>query len=149
MGFRNMVQVGIVVSDIERARSKWSKLLGLDPQPIIETESWEETQMSFRGSPSMGRAKLTFFKLENIVLELIQPLDGPSTWRDFLDRHGEGIHHIAFIVEDAEDSEKPILELGAIEEQRGLFKGGGYIYLDARGSLGAILELLYYKGDRR
>lgn len=149
MGFRNIVQVGIVVSDIERARSKWSKLLGLDPQPIIETEGWESTQMSFRGSPSTGRAKLTFFKLENIVLELIQPLDGPSTWRDFLERHGEGIHHIAFLADNVDDSRKSILELGAVEEQRGLFKGGGYIYLDARGSLGAILELLYYEVGRQ
>jgi len=71
MEFRQAVQVGIVVNDIENARKLWAKLLNLEEPPIIETEEWEATHMSFRGKPSRGRAKLTFFKLENITIELI------------------------------------------------------------------------------
>lgn len=149
MEFKSAVQIGVVVSDIEKARETWAKLLGLEPQPIIETEDWEHTRMTFRGKPSRGRAKLTFFRLENIVIELIQPLDGPSTWSDFLEKHGCGIHHIAFTTDDVDESARRILNLGAVEEQKGLFRGGGYIYLDARRSLGAILELLYYRMDER
>lgn len=145
MGFKKVVQIGVVVSDIEKAREKWARLLGLEPQPIIETEDWKHTQMTFRGKPSPGRAKLTFFRLENIVIEMIQPIGGLSTWSDFLEKHGCGIHHIAFTTDNADESAKTLLDLGAVEEQRGLFKGGGYIYLDARESLGAILELLYYE----
>ncbi|MBS7649148.1 MAG: VOC family protein [Candidatus Bathyarchaeia archaeon] len=145
MGFENVVQIGIIVSDIEKARNSWAKLLGLEPQPIIETDDWELTRMTFRGKPSPGRAKLTFFKLENIVIELIQPIDGPTTWWDFLDKHGNGIHHIAFVTKNVNESIKILSELGAVEEQKGLFRGGGYIYLDARKSLGTILELLYYE----
>ena len=44
--------------------------------------------MTFRGKPSRGRAKLAFFKLENVTIELIQTLGGHSTWQDFLDKHG-------------------------------------------------------------
>ncbi|MEM1607005.1 MAG: hypothetical protein QXW55_02300 [Candidatus Bathyarchaeia archaeon] len=62
MGFKNIVQVGIVVSDIEKAREKWAKLLKLEPQPIIETEEWRHTQMTFRGKPSPGRAKLLYYE---------------------------------------------------------------------------------------
>lgn len=145
MGFENVVQIGIIVSDIEKARNLWAKLLGVEPQPIIETDDWELTRMTFRGKPSPGRAKLTFFKLENIVIELIQPIDGPTTWWDFLDKHGNGIHHIAFVTKNVNESVKILSELGAVEEQKGLFRGGGYMYLDARKSLGAILELLYYE----
>jgi catechol 2,3-dioxygenase-like lactoylglutathione lyase family enzyme len=145
MGFKNIVQVGIVVSDIEKVRAAWAKLLGVDEPPIIETEDWESTHMMFRGEASKGRAKLTFFKLENIVLEIIQPIDGPSTWQDFLETHGNGIHHIAFITENVDESARKLLETGASEEQKGHFKGGGYIYLDSRKSLGAIVELLYYE----
>lgn len=145
MVFKNVVQIGIIVSDIEKARKLWAKLLGVEPQPIIETDDWELTRMTFRGKPSPGRAKLTFFKLENIVIELIQPIDGPTTWWGFLDKHGNGIHHIAFTTKNVNESIKILSELGAVEEQKGLFRGGGYIYLDARKSLGAILELLYYE----
>jgi catechol 2,3-dioxygenase-like lactoylglutathione lyase family enzyme len=145
MGFKNMVQVGLVVSDIEKARALWAKLLGVEEPPIIETEDWESTHMTFRGEASKGKAKLTFFKLDNIVLEIIQPVDGPSTWQNFLEKHGSGIHHVAFVVENVNESTRKLLEIGALEEQKGHFKGGGYMYLDSRRDLGAIVELLYYE----
>ncbi|MBS7653872.1 VOC family protein [Candidatus Bathyarchaeota archaeon] len=145
MEFKNMVQVGLVVSDIERARALWAKLLEVEEPPIVETEDWDFTHMKFRGEASKGRAKLTFFKLENMVLEIIEPIGGPSTWQNFLEKHGEGIHHIAFVVENADESMRKLLENGASEEQKGRFKGGGYFYLDSRKSLGAIIELLYYE----
>ena len=145
MEFSNVVHVGIVVRNIERARALWAKLLDLEPQQVVETEGWEKTHMTFKGKPSDGRAKLTFFKLENIVIELIQPIGGSSSWKDFLDKHDEGIHHIAFMIENPEGAAQRLLAVGANEEQRGFFEGGGYIYFDARGSLGAILELLYHE----
>lgn len=145
MEFKNMVQVGLVVSNIEKARALWAKLLEVEEPPIIETEDWDFTHMMFRGEASEGRAKITFFKLENVVLEIIQPIGGPSTWQNFLEKHGGGIHHIAFIVENADESTRKLSETGASEEQKGRFKGGGYIYLDSRKDLGAIIELLYHE----
>lgn len=145
MEFKNMVQVGLVVSDIERARALWAKILEVEEPPIVETEDWDFTHMTFRGEASKGRAKLTFFKLENIVLEIIQPINGPSTWRNFLEKYGEGIHHIAFVVENVDESMRKLSETEPLEEQKGQFKGGGYIYLDSRKSLGAIIEFLYYE----
>ncbi|MEM2849742.1 MAG: VOC family protein, partial [Candidatus Bathyarchaeia archaeon] len=128
----------------ESARKFWAKLLNLEEPPIIETEEWKSTHMTFRGKPSGGRAKLTFFKLENTTIELIQPLGRPSTWQDFLDRHGEGIHHIAFVTENVDETVKKLSEFDVQIEQSGYFKGGGYVYVDSRKKLGAIFELLYY-----
>lgn len=144
MGFKQVVQVGLVVSDIEKARRFWAKLLNVEEHPIIETEDWESTHMTFRGKPSKGRAKLTFFKLENITIELIQPIGGPSTWRSFLDEHGGGIHHIAFVVENVDEAIKKLLGFDAQIEQSGYFKGGGYVYVNSSKTLGAMLELLYH-----
>lgn len=119
MEFKNMVQVGLVVSDIERARALWAKLLEVEEPPIVETEDWDFTHMTFRGEASKGRAKLTFFKLENVVLEIIQPIGGPSTWQDFLEKYGEGIHHIAFVAENVDESMRKLSESGVSEEQEG------------------------------
>jgi len=131
LGFRN-----IVVSDIERARNLWAKLLGLNPQPIIATENWKPTQMSFRSLPSTGKAN---FKLKHIVLEIIQSIEFPE-------KHGEGIYYVAFVTDDADESGKMLLELDAVEEQKSLFKGGGHIYLDAGGRLGQYLSSYIIKG---
>jgi hypothetical protein len=72
----------------------------LKKPPIHETEGLESTHMTPKDKPSKGRAKLAFLNLENIELEIIQPIDGPSTWQAFLDKNGEEIHHIAFHVEN-------------------------------------------------
>lgn len=68
---KRVTQVAMVVRDIEKARDVWAELLGVEKGPIIETEGLEKTHMKFKGALSEGKAKLTFFKLENIELELI------------------------------------------------------------------------------
>jgi len=139
---RRVVQIGIVVRDIEKASGIWAKLLGMDVPTPVETETADVTNMTHRGKPSPGRAKLAFFALEDISVELIEPIDGPSTWKDFLDRHGEGIHHIAFNVEDMGRSVESLKGIGIEIEQRGDFTGGCYAYTSPSSVLGVILELL-------
>ncbi|ABW01125.1 VOC family protein [Caldivirga maquilingensis] len=143
--FREVVQVAMVVPNIEAAVKAWAKILNVNEPQIIETEEWEKTGMRFRGVPSRGRAKLAFFRLNNITIELIQPVGEPSTWSEFLKKHGPGIHHIAFNVGNIDDAVKELLSVGGSVEQDGKFKGGGYVYVDAKGSLGAMIELLYHE----
>ncbi|MGQ9514722.1 MAG: VOC family protein [Thermoproteota archaeon] len=139
---RRVVQIGIVVRDIEDASKNWARLLGMDIPNCIETETSDVTNMRYRGKPSSGRAKLAFFDLENITIELIEPIGGPSTWRDFLEKHGVGVHHIAFNVEDMNSSLEALSKIGIDVEQKGDFTGGSYAYTCSSNGLGVILELL-------
>ncbi|MBO3803582.1 MAG: VOC family protein [Candidatus Brockarchaeota archaeon] len=143
MSLKNRVlQIGIVVKDIERSREAWAKLLGVGVPDWVETESEEVTKMRYRGKPSEGRAKLAFISLENVSIELIEPIGGPSTWSDFLEKHGEGVHHIAFEVDDMERSTEELSKIGIDVEQSGDFTGGSYAYARSEIGLGVILELL-------
>lgn len=141
--FRQVTQIGIMVKNIEEARAAWAELLGVEEPPIVETKGWESTHMTFRGKPSKGRAKLAFFLLENIAVELIQPISGPSTWQDFLDEHGNGIHHIAFTVENLDETLEKFKSMGIGVEQRGDYEGGCYTYMDSGGKLGGVVEILH------
>jgi hypothetical protein len=140
---KRVTHIAIVVGDIEKAVAIWSELLGMQKPPITETERWESTHMTFRGKPSKAKAKLSFLNLENVVLEFIQPIGGPSTWQDFLERCGEGIHHIAFDVENLEVTLDSFRKVEVIVEQKGDFKGGCYVYTDPKSELKAIIELLH------
>lgn len=144
-GFRRVTQVAIVVRDIEEAAERWARLLGVPKPRVIETEEWERTRMTYRGAPSRGRAKLAFFDLGGVTLELIEPIGGPSTWSEFLEEQGQGIHHIAFVVDDMDAAIRRLEEEGGVLVQRGDFEGGSYAYVDAREKLGAIVELLTFK----
>ena len=141
--FRRVTQVGIIVKNIEEARAAWAKLLDVAEPPIVETAGWESSHMTFKGKPSEGRAKLAFFRLENISVELIQPIGGPSTWQGFLEEHGSGIHHIAFNVENLDETLDKFKSMGIEIEQKGDYEGGCYTYIDSRAKLGGVIEILH------
>ena len=95
-----VTQIGILVNDIEKTSQKYADFLGVKNPGFIVTNVYEETRTEFRGKPSAARAKLAFFKVgENLSIELIEPDREPSTWRESLDKNGEGVHHIAFVID--------------------------------------------------
>ena len=138
-----MTQIGFVVRDIEEARAAWAELLGMEEPPVVETADWKSSHMEFKGKPSEGRAKLAFFSLENLSIELIEPIGGPSTWQGFLDRFGSGIHHVGFGVENLDETLGKLKSMGIGIEQKGDYEGGCYTYVDSRGKLGGVVELLH------
>ncbi|MBO3800488.1 MAG: VOC family protein [Candidatus Brockarchaeota archaeon] len=140
-----VTQVGIIVKNIEESIKAWEKLLGMKASQIVKTEPLEKTKMKYRGKFSEGRAKLAFFQLENITIELIEPIGGPSTWKDFLEKHGEGIHHIAFNIKSMEAMKERLKEINVLVEQEGKFTGGAYAYTSPNNPLGIIIELLTHQ----
>ncbi len=137
-----VTQVAMVVRDVEKTARNYADLFGMEMPPIILTDPEEKAHTRYRGRPTPARAKLAFFRMGSLSLELIEPVDGPSTWREFLDRHGEGIHHIAFLVEDMDEAVRFLEGKGMPLVQRGDFTGGCYAYVDSTSRLGAIIELL-------
>jgi 4-hydroxyphenylpyruvate dioxygenase-like putative hemolysin len=110
---------------------------------VIITDPAEKAHTRYRGQPTQGRAKLAFFQLgSQVSLELIEPVGGPSTWQEHLDKHGEGMHHIAFRVKGMDEVIGKLEVQGISLIQRGDYTGGRYAYLDATEKLKVVLELL-------
>jgi catechol 2,3-dioxygenase-like lactoylglutathione lyase family enzyme len=137
-----VTQVGIIVQDIEAKARAWAEILGLPVPEVMITDSYHRAQTEYRGKPSEARAKLAFFRLGQVDLELIEPIGAPSTWQDQLDERGEGLHHIAFEIKGMPEKLARLQAKGLRLVQRGEYPGGRYAYLDGIGQLGAILELL-------
>jgi methylmalonyl-CoA/ethylmalonyl-CoA epimerase len=138
-------QVALVVRDVEKTARAFADLLGVDVPQWIITDTQDKTGATYQGQPMVGRAKLAFFDLGSLSMELIEPVGGPSVWQDFLQTKGEGVHHIAFRVKDM-DAEVAMLEKkGMPAMQRGNFTGGCYAYIDSSDALGVMLELLAFK----
>jgi len=141
-GRPNVVQIGLIVRDIEITAQSYAALLGVDVPEWSLTGSVEEAHTRYRGEPTEARAKLAFFRLGNLQIELIEPVGGPSTWREFLDAHGEGVHHIAFTVDGMQGQVAALDAHGMPLVQRGDYTGGRYAYIDSSEQLKVILELL-------
>jgi methylmalonyl-CoA/ethylmalonyl-CoA epimerase len=138
-----VTQVGILVNDIEKTAQVYADFLGV-PKPNIQvTDTIDKSQAKHKGKPTIARAKLAFFKVgPTLDIELIQPDNEPSTWREDLDRKGEGVHHIAFQVKGMKE------KISALEQEKipllqtGEYTGGRYAYMDSTRDLKVILELL-------
>ena len=142
---QRVTQVAVVVRDVEKVAKVWADLFGVEVPKSSLTDPPEKAHTTYLGKPTKGRAKLVFFKLENLQLELIEPVGGPSTWREFLETNGEGVHHIAFAVKGTDKYVAMLAKKGMPLVQRGewtAYTGGCYTYFDSVQKLGVALELL-------
>jgi len=78
--------LGIAVKDLESANALFTKLLGSGP---YKTESVASEKVS-----------TSFFKTGESKIELLEASDPGSAVAKFIEKRGEGIHHVAFEVDD-------------------------------------------------
>jgi methylmalonyl-CoA/ethylmalonyl-CoA epimerase len=148
LGNRSLVHVAIIVGDIEAKARAWAELLRIPMPDIIVTDPVEISHTEYHGVPSTARARITSLQTGDVRVELIEPLGGPSTWLDHLQKHGDSLHHIAFRVEGLEAVITGLQAIGIPVVQAGDFTGGRYVYVDAVEQLGTMLELIEICGDR-
>lgn len=155
LGTREMVQVGFVVRDVEATKRKFAEFFGVPvPDTLLANRGeahYHVVQTRYLGKPSpKSEAKLAFFEVGGaMAIELIEPNEEPSIWRDWLDEHGEGIHHVAFVVDDMEKRIQSCEAFGMTTLQTGNFAAGDgcYAYMDATRDLKTVFELLVRKED--
>ncbi|MBP3656200.1 MAG: VOC family protein [Clostridia bacterium] len=147
LGTNIVTQVGIIVRDIEVTKRKYAALLGVEPPACVDGGLYEVTGTQYRGEPApYANCLMAFFDAgPNMQIELIQPNGEKSTWQDHLDQHGEGVHHIAFKIQDMDGTIRTLETAGMPCTQRGRYNDGSgeYAYIDATGDLKCFIELLH------
>jgi methylmalonyl-CoA/ethylmalonyl-CoA epimerase len=139
--FANLIQIGVVVKDMEQAIRRFSAL-GIGP--FYSKMPPRSAKSLFRGKPfvSADRVKIMAAQLGNCELELIQPLEGESPHREYLESKGEGIQHIAFAVDDLDQAVGKLTANGSSVLLEGRRQdGSGVTYLDLSAA-GVIVELV-------
>ena len=139
-----VLQAAFVTPDIEKTKKWMAEFFGVDLPETSVTRPPAEAETEYLGGPSEARAKLAFFPLGNLTIELIEPNEQPSCWRDFLKRRGPGFHHLAFKVKGMKAHITSFEEDGYPLLQKGEFTRGRYAYLDTEPQLGALIELLEF-----
>jgi methylmalonyl-CoA/ethylmalonyl-CoA epimerase len=136
-------QVGMVVNDIQQTAARYREVLDLPEPNWVQTPGYQIVETTFMGQPSEATARLAFFNFGQAQLELIQPDDVPSVWRNYLNEYGDSVHHIAFQV-DTEKAIEHFAKFGIGVAQQGLYgdRSGVYTYMDSEEKLGVIIELL-------
>ena len=123
--------IGVAVNNLEEAISIYTDILGLEYKG---TEKIEEQKII-----------LATILIGGIKIELLQPThpDGPI-WK-FIKKKGEGVHHIAFMVENIDESLKEFSAKGVnlIDEKARVGAGGAKIaFIHPKDMNGVLIELV-------
>lgn len=144
--FKKIYQIGMVVRDVDSCVKRFEEDYGMGPWEIsvMSNELPYLNDMTIDGKPSDLKLKSAILRAYGMEIELIEPLSS-SAYKEWLEKHGPGIHHIAFALEDGEylkflsDCKE---STGKDPWIRGQAAGVGmdFAYLDLREELGLIVE---------
>jgi methylmalonyl-CoA/ethylmalonyl-CoA epimerase len=139
-----LIQIALVVEDLERALDSWCELLGV-PRPAVRvTEAVPDPHETYRGRTASYGLKLAVIECpeRGFVIELHEPDANPSTFREFLDAHGSGVHHLGFSVGEARDAVvDELTTMGYDLRTVGRYPGGSWTVVDGEDRLGVNLNL--------
>lgn len=145
--YGHVVQVGWVVKDLDSVVDYW-EMLGL--KNIHRADTAEKSVVNYRGKKTSIRMRMAFGDIGGVQIEWIQPVEGKSVYSEFLEKHGDGVHHLAYLMPSAAVMDEQIqyfkrrgvgvVQSGTWEAQKG---EGRFAYLDTAPEGGGItLELM-------
>lgn len=100
-----ITQIAVVVRDIEATMRTYCETLGWGPWSVFDYKPPLLHDTYVRGEPAEFRMIGAETTVDGLGFELIQPVSGPSIYQEHLDRHGEGVQHIACMKHSGEDSD--------------------------------------------
>jgi lactoylglutathione lyase/methylmalonyl-CoA/ethylmalonyl-CoA epimerase len=128
--------VAIIVRNIDQALAFYRDILGITPREIREVPT-EQVRIAFLplGGP------------DGSEIELIEPTTSDSSLVKFLEKRGEGLHHICLEVDDIDTSLQEMQERGApvLDQRPRIAAEGRAIFVHPKGTNGVLLELLEKK----
>ena len=133
---RRIDHVAIIVRNIEQALVFYRDTLGITPSEIKEVPT-EQVRIAFLPMGGPGGSEL----------ELIEPITPNSSLTRFLEKRGEGLHHICLEVADIDAALAEMQEKGVpvLDKQPRIAAAGRAIFLPPKGTNGVLLELLEKK----
>lgn len=138
-------QVGIVVNNVDQAIERFGSVFGWGPFNVSEVELQGSL---YRGQPTDCKLRMAFSQETNpIEIELIENLEGETLYTEFLKKHGEGIHHLRYTVDDLDGKLAKMKKHGVepIWSHSYPELGISFVYMDTEKVCGVMLELLEVK----
>jgi methylmalonyl-CoA/ethylmalonyl-CoA epimerase len=129
--------IGIAVKSLEVTLPFYVDVLNLPLLGIEEVES--------------EKLRVAFLQAGETKIELLEPTSAESTIAKFIEKRGEGIHHVALGVESIEERIKELKEKGIrmVQDEPKLGAGGAHVaFMHPKSALGVLYELCEKKGKK-
>jgi hypothetical protein len=143
-----VTQLAMVVRDSRASARRYWEDVGIGPWSFYTLTPSNTPRMMLRGRPVEHAFRVAITTVGSVDLELIEPLEGESLYAEHLRDRGEGLHHMAFEVEDFAAARIHLRDKGYAELQSGEPMGiAVYAYFDTQSTLGFVTELVTLKKE--
>lgn len=129
MAIKKINHVAVVVKDIEASLPFWEQSLGLKLDHIEEVPSQQ--------------SRVAFIPVGDSEIELVQPTTADSGLAGYLEKRGEGLHHLCIEVEDIDATLAQLKALGTrlINEEAQVLPGRKMAFIHPKAANGVLVEL--------
>lgn len=142
LSFDGFIQIALTVKDIKKAAETWAKFFGIPVPEIHESTPAHDPGLTYRGEPAFYGQKMAVISAGSFVIELLEPDERDSTFREFLDKHGNGVHHLGFQVGEKRDAIiNEMEEMGYEMRTVGYYPGSSWTIVDCEDDLGVNLNI--------
>ena len=127
---KKIEHIGVAVRNIEKSIPLFRDLLGIPLEKVYESD--------------VIKTKIAFFPVDGCTIELIEPMDPSSPVAKFIQKRGEGIHHICLGVENVEAALRHYESLGIEllnKTPRKTQDGRIIAFLNPKSTNGVLIEL--------
>jgi methylmalonyl-CoA/ethylmalonyl-CoA epimerase len=143
MGVENwkLWHVGLSVKSVDEAVKYFESIGGKAtdmPAMVLDSANFEVIKTYGKTDAPPWKIKIKMLDLGPLSFELTEPVEGDNYNKTYMDEHGEGANHIAFLVDELE---KEVAELEAKGVPAMYHAIGQYAYMDARKVGGVVIEL--------
>lgn len=129
---------------IEAALDAWCDVFDVPRPEIRVTEAQPNPNETYRGEVASYGLKFAVIDAADrgFVIEIHEPDHNPSTFREYLDKHGAGVHHLGFEVGAARDAVvEEFAEKGYPIRNVGVYADGSWTIVDGEDTLGVNLNI--------
>ena len=129
MKLEKIEHIGLAVKDINQVSGFYRDVFGCQISEQIDVPD--------------RKLKIAFTDVSGVKLEFLMPTDSTSTIAKYIDKKGEGIHHICFEVEDLEKAVAELKQKGLelVDEPRMGAEGKKIVFLSPKSTYGVLIEL--------
>ncbi len=126
--FKRINHIGIAVRDIEQATKLWTEVFGVEAKPPVT-----EVDM-----------KIVMLPLGDVLVELVAPIGDKGVMAKFLEKRGEGIHHVCFEVDNIYSAIEELAAKGieVVDKEPREGAEGKIAFLHPKSTYGVLTEIV-------
>jgi len=136
--------VGVAIRDIDKTVEYYQSLgIGtFQPEFLFKSSNFADFTVNGKPPDTIVELRIRYVQIGPFQLELIQPVEGESPQKEFLNSRGDGIDHIAYTVDDLDKETDKLTKKGIKVIFSGKRQTGGFAYFDTRKVGNVIIELM-------